>query len=117
MLKKVLIATGLIVLIVGIVIVYNWNNFPTTVSIFEKKEEQNPWSPIVFITVNDSDQVVKIVYQEKYGLEKVEYCMAVFSSKEEYKCVAPWLGDLILQKQNLNSFKTQKVPKTEMKNE
>lgn len=101
-----------------ITLVYNWDRILGTLSVFEEQTlEKNDWVSIQSIKLEDSLNVIKITYQEKYGLERTFYCKAVFENIKtaEYKCVAPWLGSLLLQKSNLNSFQTSIVSKAEMK--
>lgn len=81
-----------------------------------KKEifKENDWTP--FVAVKDTLNVIKVTYQEKYGMEKCIYCTAVFENRitGEYKCVASWLSNFVLQKCNLISFDPKIVPKKEM---
>ena len=114
--SKIWIAVAIVVVVILTTIVYNWNRNPGSFSIFEgPKIEQNDWTPFASIQPNDSLNVLKVVYQEKYGSEKTIYCKVIFDNTKtaEYKCVAPWL-DLILEKSNLNSFKFSTISKDSM---
>jgi hypothetical protein len=114
---KIWTIVGISLLLVVITVSYNWNRIIGTFSVFEEpKIEKNDWTPLSSIRVEDSLKIIKVVYQEKYGIEKVVCCMAIFENIKtgEYKCIAPWLN-LILQKSNLNSFQFETVLKSEMK--
>ena len=53
---------------------------------------------------------LKVTYQEKYGLERVVFCKAVFSNSKtnQYKLISPEVS-LILEKSNLISLKVEKI--------
>lgn len=95
---------SIIAVCVIVIVVYNWNNITVgniTVNT-QLNDTVNAWTALAS-TEKDS---IKVIYQEKYGAEKVLYCRVIFENNKtgEYKCVAPWLGNVILQKSNLNSF-------------
>jgi hypothetical protein len=107
---------GIVSMCLIITLFYNWDTTIGSLSVFqEQTEDKNDW--VVIQSIKDSLSVIKITYQEKYGIEKSAYCMVVFENVKtaEYKCIAPWLGSLLLQKSNLNSFQTSMVSKSEMK--
>ena len=53
---------------------------------------------------------LKVTYQEKYGLERVMLCKAVFSNSKtnQYKLISPDLNQ-ILEKSNLISLRVEKI--------
>jgi hypothetical protein len=114
---KIWTIVGISLLLVIITVSYNWDRIIGTFSVFEEpKIEKNDWVTFSSINPDDTLNVLKVVYQEKYGLEKTIFCKAIFDNTKtaEYKCVAPWLS-LILQKSNLNSFQFETVLRSEMK--
>jgi len=112
---------GIILFFVVVIIVYNWDRITSTiisnVTVYQDSTniEPNDWVQSTSIKPEDSLNIIKVDYQEKYGSEKTAYCMCVFENSKtgEYKCVSPKLGSLVLQKSNLISFQFTIVPKTE----
>jgi hypothetical protein len=132
--KKLWALSVVIPFTIILVIVTNWNIiFPPkglavadnqTVNNFKDSLQnnqpikENDWVFFASIKPEDSLNVLKVTYQEKYGLEKEIYCTAVFENKKtgEYKCIAPWMPNHVLQKSNLISFDPKEVSKKEMPN-
>lgn len=110
--KKSILVIAIILLIGAVTTIsYNYNKGSTSTSVVNVPEEKNPWDLVMSVGPNDSNKFVEVIYQEKYGLEKIVSCKAVFENVKagEYKCISASLGNLILQKSNLNSFKTKIV--------
>lgn len=126
------IMVSVVGLVLSILVINNWEVFfpPKDLSVAEKQKiesfkdsinrkdviQDNEWTP--FMSVKDTLSVLKVVYREKYGLGSLitVYCTAIFDNKKtnEYKCIAPWLPKLVLQKSNLVSFDPKVIQKKEM---
>jgi hypothetical protein len=108
--KKVWAAVAIVLLIVIIIVSYNWDKMSFNVNVFqEPKIEKSDWTVVTSVKPEDTSHVLVVTYQEKYGLERTVQCKAVFENVKtaEYKCVSPELGSLLLQKSNLNSFSSK----------
>jgi len=118
--KNILLWFGIIfaLFVVAITIYQNWPaiNLMNLKMQDEVKIEPNDWQVVQSIDLNDSLRVIKVVYQEKYGSERIVFCNAIFENKKtsEYKCIAPWLEGLVLEKSNVNAITYNKVTKGEM---
>lgn len=75
------------------------------------------WKLISSIPPKDTSNVLVVVYKDEMSTFNEVYCMAVFENSKgtEYKLVAPWLNNMIIQKSNLLMEKTVIVPKSKMK--
>jgi hypothetical protein len=73
----------------------------------------NSWKSYMSIPVNDTDNIYEVTWAQKYGDTKTLYCMSIFKNEvtKEYKLVAPWLNALIIEDQNANDIKINKVSK------
>jgi len=73
----------------------------------------NPWKSYMSIPVIDTDGIYEVTWAQKYGDTKTIYCMNIFRNEiaKEYKLVAPWLNALIIEDQNANDIKINKVSK------
>jgi hypothetical protein len=115
--KKIIISIATFVvlfLICAVVtICYNYNNGSTPNIVTDVIIDKNDWDLVVSVGSEDSCKFVEVCYQEKYGMEKTILCKVVFENLKngEYKCVSADLGNLVLQKSNLNSFKTKIITK------
>ena len=80
--------------------------------------DANPWQPYLNIPVGDTDNVYEVSWDQKYGSSKAAYCMVVFRNEKsrQYKLVAPWLDGLIIEYQNVNDIKFNKVSKKDVPN-
>jgi len=80
---------------------------------------ENDWTPFLSVPLKDTLSIIKVTYQEKYDSEKEVFCMAIFENRitGEYKCIASWLSNYVLQKSNLVTLNPKVVSKKEMKNE
>jgi hypothetical protein len=99
------LSLGVIILLcIFVTVAYNWNNI-TIGNIATKTKLTDTVNVWIALSSTEKDSI-KVTYQEKYGIEKTLYCSAIFENNKtgEYKCVAPWLGNIVLQKSNLNSF-------------
>jgi len=111
---KLISLIAIIVLIVVVVIVYNCNrNTFTNITVFDQNVGKNEWDLVSSISPEDSLNILKVTYQEKYGMLRVIFCKVIFDNKKtaEYKCLSAEFGSVILQKSNLVSFKFEKVLK------
>lgn len=75
--------------------------------------ETNHWKPYISISNDDTCSVYEVLWDQKYGATKKSYCMVVFrnESAKQYKLIAPWLDGLIIEYQNTNDIKFNKVLK------
>jgi hypothetical protein len=75
--------------------------------------DMNPWKAYMSIPVSDTDDIYEVTWAQKYGDTKVVYCTCIFRNEvsKEYKLVAPWLNALIIEDQNANDIKINKVSK------
>jgi hypothetical protein len=100
-------------------------------SLFKKKEEivpertfnddmkidENDW--VVENQVCDvENNCLKVVYREKYGSEITEFCMVIFRNDktQQYKFIAPWLKNELIERSNISGMIVKEVLKSEMKN-
>ena len=128
--KKLWILISVVILALILIVATNWGTFfpykglsqaeNQSIANFKDSAIQkdqaipdNDWKFFASIVPGDSLNILKVVYQEKYGSEKTIYCTAVFENDKtgEYKCIAPWLPNCTLQQSNLNSFNYQIVLK------
>lgn len=91
-------------------------NLTTYNTIDTLKIEESPWKVLSCIKSNDSVYVYKVTWDQKYGVTKTAYCMAIFKneSTNEYKLIAPWLNTVLIEKQNINDIDIAKVEKKSM---
>lgn len=78
----------------------------------EKKIPENSWKPYKLVLANELDSVViRAAWDQKYGTTKVVYCRTVFHNEKEnlFKLGAPWLGDVIIERSNMNNVRFDKV--------
>jgi hypothetical protein len=61
-----------------------------------------------------SKYVLQVIYREKYGAEKTIYCMVLFRNDKtrQYKAVAPWLKDVVVQMENITGKEATEVLKS-----
>jgi hypothetical protein len=62
---------------------------------------------------------LKVIYREKYGDKITSYCMVVFRNNKtrQYKFVAPWMKNKIIERSNIFGISVEEVQKSEMSNE
>jgi len=112
--KKILITlislAVLLIIIAVVTISYNKGNVMNTEWHIDSTSviEENVWEP--YKAIQDTSEVYKVTWQEKYGAEKVEHCAAAFKHRKthDYKLVAPWLDERVIKAANLNSIKFDK---------
>jgi uncharacterized protein YxeA len=80
--------------------------------------ETNPWQPYLSVPVGDTESVYEVVWDQKYGTTKTSYCMVVFRNErsKQYKLIAPWLDGIIIEYQNTNDIKFNKVLRKDVPN-
>jgi hypothetical protein len=78
--------------------------------------EENVWKLYRSIPIGDTDEVYEVIWDQKYGATKKCYCTVVFRNERsnEYKLVAPWLDDLVIEKQNTDDISFDKVFKKDV---
>jgi len=78
--------------------------------------ETNPWEPYLSIPVGDTESVYEVTWDQKYGSTKTYFCMAVFRNEhsKQYKLISPWLDGIIIEYQNTNDIKFNKVLKKDV---
>jgi hypothetical protein len=114
MVKWVVIA---IVILGGIGIAYEiWNqNSSVDLSNYTNRDsvviETNAWEPYLNIPEGDTESIFEVTWDQKYGATKTSFCMIVFRNEQakQYKLVAPWLDGVIIEYQNTNDIKFNKV--------
>lgn len=64
---------------------------------------------------NVENNCLKVIYREKYGAELIAYCMVVFKNDktQQYKLVAPWLKNEVIERSNITGILVAEVPKSE----
>jgi hypothetical protein len=121
--SRALIITGAIVLVVvvGAVIRYNAPslNPKLLVAMATAKQQTqapfvadtNAWQPYMVIAPEDTTHVFRVVWAQKYGEFKTEYCKLVFRNDKEkqYKLIAPWLPGVDIERQNMDDIKFEKI--------
>lgn len=124
--STILISVIIIGILSGILIwtgIFIWNLKPKATIIVTKPEikdtltnAKNDWTPHTTINITDTNHVVEVTYDQKYGRTVQIYCMAVFENKKEnrYKCIAPWLGKKEIERANINDFQTKIILKSEV---
>ena len=75
----------------------------------EKKIEQNEWQPI---KTAKEGELVKVVWDQKYGARKTENCKVVFENKKRklYKLIAPGL-EVVIEQSNINDISFEIIKK------
>jgi len=77
---------------------------------FSKDTQLEPEWKSEYYSENPDSVDLKVTYQEKYGMEKVYICKAVFSNSKtnQYKLISPKVN-LVLERANLVSLKVEKI--------
>jgi len=75
--------------------------------------EVSPWILFNSISADDTDGLYEVIWDQKYGTTKKVYCKAIFKNDKtnQFKLIAPWLEALIIESQNTNDMKINKVSK------
>ena len=70
----------------------------------------NYWQPYLFITMNDTNNIYEVVWNEKYGMSKLAHTKVIFRSKTgDYKLVSN-IETIEIKAININSISFKKVP-------
>ena len=107
----VIVALG----VVGIIYEIRNNNSSNHLGNFTVQDtlivDTNPWKPYLSISSEDTGNVYEVVWDQKYGATKKMYCMAVFRNDQtkQYKLIAPWLTGIIIEEQNTNNIRFNRV--------
>lgn len=114
--KKSLITIITIACILVVIIFVTWNanrgtNLTNLHVTEDQKIEKNEWEEHKFILVDDSVHVYKVTWDQKYGVTRTEYCKAAFRNdkQKQYKLVAPWLDEKIIERVNMNDIRFDKI--------
>jgi len=88
-------------------------NLTTYTAVDSLQIEKNPWELLTSIEPEDTNNIFKVVWDQKYGITKTSYCLAIFENVEQdqYKLIAPWLNTVIIEKQNIININFYKVNK------
>jgi len=91
-------------------------NLTTYKNIDSLQIEDNPWELLLNIEPSDTLHVYKVVWDQKYGATKINYCRAIFENKKakQYKLIAPWFNSIIIEGQNINNIDFKKIEKRSM---
>ena len=79
------------------------------------KLEDNDW---IEHKIAGPGQIIKVSWDQKYGITKTTYCKIVFSNKTQktYKLIAPWItNEFIIERNNIYNISTTKYPKIQNK--
>lgn len=112
----VIVALG----VVGIVYVIWDSNSSNVLSNYTTLDtavvETNPWKPYLGISENDTDNVIEVVWDQKYGATKKSYCKAVFQNEKthQYRLIAPWMESITIECQNTNDINFNKISKKDV---
>lgn len=112
----VIVALG----VVGVVYVIWDQNSSVNLSNYTVRDttviEANPWKPYRNIPEGDTENIYEVSWDQKYGVTKKKYCTAVFRNEQskQYKLIAPWLDDQIIEYQNTNDIIFTKVLKRDV---
>jgi hypothetical protein len=71
------------------------------------KDEPIPENEWKIVQQADTNEMVRVEWDQKYGETKAVYCRVVFQNASQYKLVAPWV-DLTIEKANTNNIKYAK---------
>lgn len=76
--------------------------------------DTNPWKPYISIPEGDTGTIYEVIWDQKYGATKTAYCLAIFrnESAKQYKLIAPWISGIVIEDQNTNNIKFNKIPKS-----
>lgn len=113
--KKIVIIVVIVLGAAGVGYEIYRDNLPGFLGKIQAKEEvipENDWK--VIISAKDSDQVVEIIYDQKYGSRIIEYGKVLFenSKEKQYKIVAPWIeGGILVERNNINNIAYKIVSK------
>jgi hypothetical protein len=91
-------------------------NLTTYKNIDSLQIENNPWELLLNIEPKDSIHIYKVIWDQKYGATKINYCMAIFENKKakQYKLIAPWFNSIIIEGQNISNINFEKIEKKSM---
>jgi hypothetical protein len=67
---------------------------------------ENEWK---VVQQGDFTEMIRVEWDQKYGMTKTEYCRVVFQNASQYKLVAPWLN-INIEKANTNNIRYTKEP-------
>jgi hypothetical protein len=82
------------------------------------KVDPNPWKPYISISEGDTGNIYEVVWDQKYGATKTAYCLAIFRNEQakQYELIASWISGIVIEDQNTNNIKFNKVQKSDVPN-
>jgi hypothetical protein len=77
----------------------------------------NDWKTVIAIASDDTTNVIKIGYDQKYGSHIEFYCKAMFRNDKtnQYKFIAPWMVGTEVERANIDAITYDRVNKNLMK--
>lgn len=101
-----------VLLLICVIITISYNggiNFTNLHVAEDKKIEANEWRSI---KTTGEDELIKVVWDQKYGARKTENCKVVFENKKRklYKLIAPGL-EIIIEQSNINDISFEIIKK------
>lgn len=107
----IMVISSVGVLLIGVIATINYNSGLNLKGIFVEKEKKIEVSEWVSIKSAKETKAIKVIWYQKYGITRTEYCKVVFENKKskKYKLVAPWI-DLIIEQVNENDISFEDVP-------
>lgn len=113
---KIGIFSGVIVLLGYVICNYNQDIIGTLSHQEEEVTESPEWVEVTAIAVTDTNNVIRVTWDQKYGRTKTEYCRAIFVNKKDrkIKLVSPWITTFI-EEANINDLTLERVSKDSMR--
>ena len=101
----IILITSIVILLIGVIVTISYNSGIDLTNLHvtkEKEIEANEWQPKK--TASES-KLIKVVWDQKYGARKTEYCKVVFENKKRklYKLIAPGL-EIVIEQSNINDI-------------
>ena len=112
--KAIIFIIALLSFIIGTIYICNNPNNITLIDLNSPKDsiiQINPWQP--YKSIQDTNYIYRVTWQEKYGNEKTQLAMVIFKNTKtnDYKLVAPNIDTEILSS-NLNTIDFIKIKKS-----
>ena len=75
------------------------------------KVDNSAWYEYMSISIQDSMYAYEVIWDQKYGVTKKEYCKVIFKNDKNnlYKLVAPWRSSIEIPYANINNIAINKI--------
>lgn len=99
------LSTSIVIILIIVIATISYNSGVNLMNLHVSKEKEievNEWQPI---KTAGEEELIKVVWDQKYGIRKTEYCKVVFENKKRklYKLIAPGL-EAVIEQSNINDI-------------